>query len=203
MTAAVHPTGGLRLAQEVEHHAAGHDGGERRRGGTWCATTVPTRTRPGQAPKARGAPRGPRLEWDPRRARPDTAGEGGPEAPMGESDPAGLRSGPSRVSSLRRRDARREFHHRARTDQAHPGSPAQAREGRAPPSSSRPPAGGQHHLRADSSRSWTSAMGEGGVVGPECDRCLSHRPVVSLGRSHGRQNPPKTGVPTAMNLSSR
>ena len=98
-----------------------------------------------------------------------------------------------------RRDARRELHHRARTDQAHPGSPPQAREGRAPPSSPRPPAGGQHHLRANASRPWTSAMGAGGVVGPGRARGLSPRLAVLRARSHGRQNPPEapTGPPGA------
>ena len=135
-----------------------------------------------QAPQGRGAAWGPRLEWDLKGGPPDIAGAGGSQASMGESDPAGVRSGSARVSSLRRRDARREFHHRARPDQAHPGSPPQPREGRAPSPSTRPPAGGQHHLRANPSRPWTSAMGEGGVVGPGRPRGLSPRLAVLRAR---------------------
>ena len=121
----------------------------------------------------------------------------------GESDPASVRSRAAGVSSLWSRDASRQLHHRPARGQAHRGPSPQARQARAPPSSPRPPAGGQPGLRFAPSRPRTSGMGQGGVVGPGPHRWLSRRPAVSLERSQGREHPPKAGDGLSVPSSGR
>jgi hypothetical protein len=83
---------------------------------------------PGAAPQGRQGARGPLLEGVLTRARPGTAGTGGAEASLGESDPAGVRGGPAGVYPVWSRDACHRLHHGAERDQAHPRSRPQPQE---------------------------------------------------------------------------
>ena len=148
----------------------------------------------GPAPQGRGEARGPRLQRDLTRARPPTAGAGGAEASLGESDPASVRGGPTGVPSMWKPDARRELHHRAEGTQAHRGPSSQGRPARAPSSSPRTPAGGQPCLRFAPSEDEQDG-GMGGVVGRDVTHGSHAVPPCRLTarRSRQRRRRPRLG----------
>jgi hypothetical protein len=126
---------------------------------TWCATTG----EPGEGPSPQGRNSTPGER--PGRGRgvsPATPRAGGAEAPVGEPDPAGVRGGPSGVSSVWSRDARHFLYHGAEGDQRDRGPSAQTRQARASPSSSSCPTDGSQPalrppaIRVRPGRGWGS-----------------------------------------------
>ena len=96
---------------------------------------------------------------------------------MGEPDPASVRNGPARVSSMWKRDASRELHHRPARGQAHRGPSPQARSGRSPAPTPRA-CRGQHRLRAVSARACTTQRGGSCRPGPPHRAVTPSRRVV-------------------------
>jgi hypothetical protein len=101
--------------------------------------------------KKAAAPAEPSSPGEATRGGNDPTGGGpcGAQARLGGDDPSGVRSRPSRVPSLRRRNARGRLHHPTHPDHANPRSSPKAREGLSPASPS-PAACGQPRLTAPS-----------------------------------------------------
>ena len=118
---------------------------------TWCATTGPTRAGSGGSAERRRTGSRPAAQARSRRLSP-FAGACGAEAPVGEPDPAGIRSGSAGVSSLWIRDAGHSLHHGAEGDQADRGPSAPAREVR-PAAAAEGAAGGRAGGRQSGVRS--------------------------------------------------
>ncbi len=138
--------------------------------------------REGAAPKGAEPARWERL----RRgcgACPPAAGTGGPEAPLGQSHPAGVRSGPARVSSVWRR---------------HPRPHPQARQGLSP-SSATPGGRGAPRLRvgSESHRSEGEVVGQGPLPQTATHNPPSTHPGCAIATARRRARSLTRGRPQA------